>query len=247
MNNPRQPTFHFLAFLLMCSTLNCSAEASVKYALRTFTLVCIPTYSILADSSELTTLSRGLLERKVYNKLCNTLTYLANARQIPEPTPEWIQILTKCEVAGEIHLQDHPQLPKLLRSWIEGFKIPDHGTAEYEKAQFSICTACQALDRLEYCQTNPSSYKDAWSFSIEGLAWRYWSTDFDWEYSSEGIDWGCKEFSMFELWLSPKKILRPRGPLDDEYDYSDAEMDELDETRSVTSEDGSSYSELGFL
>jgi hypothetical protein len=146
-------------------------------------------------------------------------------------------------MSGEIHLQEYPQLPMVLRRWIQGFKVPKPDTLEYEKAQSAICSACQALDRLQYRQSNPRSYKDTWSFAIDGLGWKYRGIDFRWEYSSEAIDWGYNKSSMFELWLSPRKTLKPRGPHDDEYDYSDDEIDEAEETRLVGSENGSFNSE----
>jgi hypothetical protein len=178
------------------------------------------------------TVLRGLLERKVYNKLCNTLACLANTNQIPEPTCEWIQILRSCEMSREIHLQEYPQLPTLLRSWVQEFNIPRPGTPAYEKSQSAICSACQALDRLEYRQGKFQSYKDTWRFAIDGLGWKYRGTDFRWEYHSEAIDWSYNKSSRFELWLSPRKSLTPREPQDDEYDYSDDEIDdEIDETR----------------
>jgi hypothetical protein len=187
---------------------------------------CVPIHLILAGFWKLTIVFRGLLERKVYIKLCNTLTCLANTNQIPEPTCEWIEILKSCEMSGEIHLQGHPKLPKLLREWIQRFKVPRLGTAEYEESQSAICSASQALDRLEYCQSEPQSYKDTWIFTIEGSEWKYSSTDFRWEYSSEAIDWGYKKSSMFELWLSPQTSLKPRGPQDKKYDYIDDEPDD---------------------
>lgn len=203
------------------------------------------------------TVFRGFLERKVYIKLCNTLACLANTNQIPEPTCEWIEILKGCEMSGEVHSQKYPQLPKLLREWIQAFKVPRLGTAAYMKSQSAICSASQALDRLEYCQREYQSYRDTWIFTIDGLGWKYFSTDFCWEYSSEAIDWGYKKSSMFELWLSPRTSLKPRGPQDEEYDYSDDESDdetngiiddEFDETEEiplVRSEDDASDCEPG--
>lgn len=94
----------------------------------------------------------------------------------------------------------------LLRRWTEDFKVPRPGTIEYENAQSAICSACQALDRLQYCQSNPKSYKDTWSFAIEGLNWKYWGTDFRWEYSSEAIDWGYNKPSRFELGYLLKRV-----------------------------------------
>ncbi|KAK5212204.1 hypothetical protein LTR41_002446 [Exophiala xenobiotica] len=171
-------------------------------------------------------LHKGLIERKVYIKLCNTLACLANTDQIPEPTCEWIEIVKSCEMSGEIHFQGYPRLPKLLREWIQGFKVPKLGTAEYEESHSAICSASQALDRLEYCQSGPQSYRVTWIFTIKGPEWKYSSTGFRWDYSSEAIDWGYNKSSMFELWLSPQTSLKPRGPQDKKCDYSDDESDD---------------------
>ena len=129
---------------------------------------CVPVHLILTGFWKLMIVLRRLIERKVYVKLCNTLACLANTDQIPEPTCEWIKIVKSCEKSGETHFRGYPRLPKLLREWIQGFKVPKLGTAKYEESQSTICSASQALDRLEYCQSGPQSYRDTWIFTIKG-------------------------------------------------------------------------------
>jgi hypothetical protein len=89
------------------------------------------------------------------------------------------------------------------------------------RAVLMYLLSIEEIPAMQFPVFNLSYITGTWSFSIEGLGWGYWGTDFRWEYSSEGIDWGYKNASRFELLLSPKKNLKPGGPHDDEYDYSD--------------------------